>query len=378
MVKLKKLKPAKVVPRLHYGALQSDPKLKEKYSVAVKNRFQALLQDGETLWESLKNALVVTAKEVIPKREKTSRRKWMTKEIMELMKKRQTIVKRNSEEYKQLDREIKIKCQEAKEAWVNAKCEEIEQSKNTDPASMHKQIKDLAGKKTCSSSGCLRAKDGTIILEKEKILERWTEYIQELFHDNRREKPLIEKNMDGPQILKSEVRAAVGKMRKNKAAGPDEIVTEMVTAMEDFGIEKLTEVINDIYDSGEIPKELSKSIFIALPKKPGAIEYELHRTISLKSHIIKNILRVIMARSRSRTRPEIGKEQCGFVEDAGTRNAIWMVRMLSERAIEMQRDLYLCFIDYTKAFDKVQHEELLKALQSIDLVGKDIRLIRNL
>ncbi|XP_047482487.1 uncharacterized protein LOC125034631 [Penaeus chinensis] len=112
--------------------------------------------------------------------------------------------------------------------------------------------------------------------------------------------------MDGPWILKSEKKAAVGKVKKNKAAGPDEIVTEMVTAMEDFGIEKLTNVINDIYGSGEIPKELSKSIFIALPKKPGAIEYS------------------------------------------------------------------------KKAFDKVQHEELLKALQSLDLDGKDIRLIRNL
>ena len=87
-----------------------------------------------------------------------------------------------------------------------------------------------------------------------------------------------------------------------------------------------------------------------------------------------------MARSRSRTIPEIGKEQCGFVEDAGTRKAIWMVKMLSERerAMEMQRDLYLCFIDYTKAFDKVQHEELSKALQSLGLDGKVIRLIRNL
>ena len=70
-----------------------------------------------------------------------------------------------------------------------------------------------------------------------------------------------------------------------------------------------------------------------------------------------------MARSRSKTRPEIGKEQYGFVEDAGTRNAILMGRILSKRAIKMQRDLYLCFIDYTKAFEKVQHEELLKALQ---------------
>ena len=44
----------------------------------------------------------------------------------------------------------------------------------------------------------------------------------------------------------------------------------------------------------------------------------------------------------------------------------------------MQKDLYICFIDYTKAFDKVKHEELLKLLECFDLFGKDIRILRNL
>jgi len=55
-------------------------------------------------------------------------------------------------------------------------------------------------------------------------------------------------------------------MKRNKAAGPDEIVTEMLTSLEDFGMEKLTELINKLYNSGEIPNDLSKSIFTALPK----------------------------------------------------------------------------------------------------------------
>ena len=184
--------------------------------------------------------------------------------------------------------------------------------------------------------------------------------------------------MEGPEILRSEVRAAMAKMKRNKTAGSDEIVIEMVTALEDFGIEKVTEVINEIYNTGEIPEDLSKSIFIALPKRAGANECELHRTISLMSHITKLTLRIIMNRARSRIRLEIGKEQCGFVQDAGTRNAIFMIRMLSERAIEMQKDLHLCFIDYTKAFDKVQHEELLGMLGKLDIHGKDLRIVRNL
>ena len=131
-------------------------------------------------------------------------------------------------------------------------------------------------------------------------------------------------------------------------------------------------------ESGDIPTDLSKSIFIAIPKKPGATECEMHRTISLMSHITKVILRVIMMRVRRKLKPEIGKEQCGFMEDTGTRNAIFMLRMLSERAIEMQKEVYVCFIDYTKAFDKVRHEDLMDILQDLDLDGKDIRLIRNL
>ena len=55
-----------------------------------------------------------------------------------------------------------------------------------------------------------------------------------------------------------------------------------------------------------------------------------------------------------------------------------MVRMISERHIEKQRDAYMCFIDYTKAFDRVQHDELLKRLMNLDLYGKEIHLIWNL
>ena len=52
--------------------------------------------------------------------------------------------------------------------------------------------------------------------------------------------------------------------------------------------------------------------------------------------------------------------------------------MLAERCIEMQKDLYLCFIDYSKAFDKVRHEKLFNILEHLDIDEKDLRVIRNL
>ena len=159
---------------------------------------------------------------------------------------------------------------------------------------MHKKIKEISGHNICSSSGCIKSKTGAVIMEKEQVLRRWSEYIGESFHDNRGGKPKITKNLEGPRILKSEVRTAIAEMKRNKAAGPDGIVAEMIYALDEFGVEKLTNILNEIYDTSEIPEDLTKSIFIAFPKNPGAIECELHRTISLMSYIAKILLRIIM------------------------------------------------------------------------------------
>ena len=75
-----------------------------------------------------------------------------------MMRRRQAIPQRNSDEYKQLHREIRKKCREANEEWLKNECAEIE--KETDTKAMHKRTKDLTGAKTCSSSGCKRSKDG--------------------------------------------------------------------------------------------------------------------------------------------------------------------------------------------------------------------------
>src|SRR5207244_8474015 len=116
--------------------------------------------------------------------------------------------------------------------------------------------------------------------------ERWTEYIQELFEDDREALPQIWKGIEGPEILKYEVRFAIKQTKRNKACGPDNIYAELLQATDEFSVDKFTEIANDMYNSGNIPEDLSNSIFIALPKKPGATECKLHRTISIMSVVI--------------------------------------------------------------------------------------------
>ncbi|GFO14926.1 RNA-directed DNA polymerase from mobile element jockey-like [Plakobranchus ocellatus] len=231
---------------------------------------------------------------------------------------------------------------------------------------MHAKIKDVSGKKIkCSSPGCIKSKDGTILMEKKEILNRWSEYVEDLFKDYGCKRPKIRKNIESPTILTEEVEAAIKKMKNGKATGPD-------------NIDLTTKLLNAIYDSGTIPEDLCKPIFIVLPKTPGATECELHKTISLMSHFTKILLRVLMHRMRKSIRPEISPKQFGFIPDKGTRNAIFTLSVLMERCIEMQKDLHLCFIDYSRAFDKVRHVELLRVLGKLDIDGKDLRVLRNL
>ena len=55
-----------------------------------------------------------------------------------------------------------------------------------------------------------------------------------------------------------------------------------------------------------------------------------------------------------------------------------MLRTISELAQEIQRDAYLCFIDYNKEFGKMNHDNIMYLLETIDIVGKDLRIIKNI
>ena len=146
----------------------------------------------------------------------------------------------------------------------------------------------------------------------------------------------------------------------------------------EYGLKELTRITNMVYNHGYFPEELKKSLFITLSKNSGTTKCEKHRTISLMSHITRLILRVVMNRVRSRTLQEIAPEQYGFIPDKRTRNAIFVLRRMSERAIEKKKDIYACFIDYSKAFDVGRHEPLIDLLKAIDVDSYDVQLLANL
>ena len=135
---------------------------------------------------------------------------------------------------------------------------------------MFNKIKSVVNKPNKSSDGgCICDKDGKILFEDQEISDRCVEYIGELYNDQRNEMPEIEPTT-GPRILQSEIETSIKLMKIGKAAGEDGVTTGMLKALDDTGLKELTKLCNLIYESGKIPEDLLKSVFVTLPKKPTA------------------------------------------------------------------------------------------------------------
>ena len=105
---------------------------------------------------------------------------------------------------------------------------------------------------------------------------------------------------------------------------------------------------------------------------------EEHRTISLMSHLAKVLLKVLGKRIKPKIKIELNASQCGFRSDCGTRSAVFVLKNIGQRSIEMQKDISMCFVDYTKAFGRIRHNELMHFLDDLSLDDKDLRVIQTL
>ena len=94
---------------------------------------------------------------------------------------------------------------------------------------------------------------------------------------------------------------------------------------------------------------MNESVFIRLPKKPKATLCAEYRTLSLMSHLLKVILKVILLRNRQKIEKEISNLQSGFTSGKVTREGIFNMRMICERYCNVNKNIYACFIDYEKS-----------------------------
>ena len=98
------------------------------------------------------------------------------------------------------------------------------------------------------------------------------------------------------------------------------------------------------------PQDWKRSVFIPNPKKGNTKECSNYHTIALISHARKVMLKILQARLQQHMNHELPDVQAGFRKGRGTRDQTANNRWVIEKVREFQKDIYFCFIDYTKSF----------------------------
>ena len=154
-------------------------------------------------------------------------------------------------------------------------------------------------------------------------------------------------------ILECEVKWAWGSTAVNKASGYDGIPVELFKTLKDDAINVLHSLCQQIWKTQQWTQDWERSILIPIPKKGSTTECANHWTIALISHASKVMLKILHAWLQYYANQELPDVQAGFRKGRGTRDQIANICWIIEKAREFQKNIYLCFTDYAKAFDCV-------------------------
>ena len=138
------------------------------------------------------------------------------------------------------------------------------------------------------------------------------------------------------------------------------------------------QICQQIWKTQWWPQDWKRSVFITIPKKGNGKECSNYHTTALISHTSKVMLKILQARLQQYVNCELSDVQAGFRKSRGTRDQIANIGWTMEKAREFQKNIYFCFMNYTKAFDCVDHNKMWKILKEMGIPDHLTCLLRNI
>ena len=180
-----------------------------------------------------------------------------------------------------------------------------------------------------------------------------------------------------PDILGCKVRWALGSITTNKAHGGDGIPAELFQILKMMLWRWSTQYASKFgkLSSGH---RTGKFSFHSNPKERQSQECSNYHTIALISHTSKVMLKILQVRLQQYVNWELPDVQAGFRKCRATRDQIANIHWIIEEAREFHKNIYFCFIDYTRAFDCVDHNKLWNILKEMGIPDHLTCLLRNL
>ena len=181
-------------------------------------------------------------------------------------------------------------------------------------------------------------------------------------------------------ISESEIKEAIHNLKPGKAPGLDGICGEYLKYSEHMIIPFLHKLFNKLYDLCHFPFDWSKAIIVPLLKKGDETNLDNYRGISLLSLVSKVFTFILNKRlySWAETQNKISPEQAGFRKSYSTIDHIFTLYAIVQDCFNNKKGgkVYVCFVDYRKAFDSVDRDKVWTKFQKLNLSSKFISMLQ--
>ena len=234
--------------------------------------------------------------------------------------------------------------------------------------------------KRSNATNSVKDSEGNILSNENDILQRWSEYFEELLN------PVEATTLDTSKsihfgeeelLTTAEVATAIRRLKSEKAAGEDEIRSEMLKALNAEGILWLTRVCQVAWKLGKTPKDWQTGMIIPIFKKGDRKQCTNYRGISLLSLPGKVYAKCLERKCRQLVETQLEDGQCGFRPGRSTTDQIFTLKQIFEKSWEYAKDVFACFVDLEKAYDRIPRDKLWRVLQDYGIDGQLLLAIKS-
>lgn len=283
------------------------------------------------------------------------------------------------------ERVVKRLCRRDKSDWANNLAQQAEDAARVgDLRSLYETTRKLSGKHAHADRP-LKDLQGNLLTNDTQQLKRWHEHFTSLFSlpadatpsesYNPPSRPRIQRINSSPPTL-SEIEVAIKSMRANKAPGIDQIAAEMLKADSHLSAAALHPIFHKIWIDETFPSDWLQGILIKVPKKGDLSECDNWRGIMLLCVPIKVFCKVLLTRIEKKIDETLRESQAGFRPGRSCVDHINTLRIIIEQVNEFQNNLHLVFVDFKKAFDSLDHQNIWDSLERKGVPMKLINLIK--
>ena len=279
---------------------------------------------------------------------------------------------------KELRKLVKFKKKEFRQNILN-QLNNLEENNPRQYWKLVSELKDLESNKSCESE-CLSAQE-------------WVTYFSDLLYNSNMEnctnlEYCISKMLETKtfskldyRITQKEIKYCISNLKHGKTVGMDRISAEMIKASTNQLLPVYEKLFNSIFRQGIYPNNWKESFIVPLFKSGSHKDPSNYRGIAINSALSKIFSMILTNRFESFAKENqlIDDTQIGFKKGCRTVDHMFILTTLIDKYVKkLKSPLYVCFVDFRKAYDRVWRQALLYKLSRMDINGMFFNIINSM